>query len=67
MASTYERSFVKGLSWEFFSFIITTLAVYLVYGNIEFSVKFSLVLSSIKIILFFLHERIWKMCSWGKY
>ena len=67
MPSTYKRSFVKGVFWEAVSFIFTTALVYLVYGNIETSLKFSLVLTIIKIPFFFLHERLWKMIRWGKY
>lgn len=66
MGSTETRSLVKGISWEGFSFIITTLAVYVFYGNFTISVMFSLVLTLIKIILFFAHERAWKQIKWGK-
>ncbi|NMB66862.1 DUF2061 domain-containing protein [Candidatus Woesearchaeota archaeon] len=66
MGSTPERSFVKGLSWETISFIITTLIIYLVYGDISKSLKFSIFLTIIKIPLYFLHERSWKKIRWGK-
>jgi len=66
MYSTFKRSFVKGISWEFISFIITTAAIYYFYGDIILSMKFSLALSAIKIIFFFLHERAWKLTTWGK-
>jgi adenylylsulfate kinase len=67
MASTYKRSLVKGIFWEFFSFIITLIAIYFIYGNLAFSLKFTLALSLVKIVLFFIHERIWKDIQWGKY
>jgi len=67
MPSTLERSFVKGIIWEFISFIITTLIVYIFYGNLSIAIKFSLILTAIKIIFYFVHERIWKHVSWGKY
>jgi adenylylsulfate kinase len=67
MPSEYKRSLVKGITWEGFSFIITLIAVYLVYNNFMLSLKFSLLLSLIKIILFFVHERAWKNVKWGKY
>lgn len=67
MPSTYQRSLIKGIAWEGFSFIITLIAVYIVYGDIELSIKFSLGLSLIKILLFFIHERAWKKVRWGKY
>jgi len=67
MASTRFRSFIKGISWELISFILTGTAVYLLYGNLALSIQFSAVLTGVKIILFFGHERAWKKVRWGKY
>ena len=67
MPSTYKRSFVKGVAWEAVSFVITLIAVYLVYGDIIFSLKFTLGLTIIKMLFFFVHERFWKKIRWGKY
>jgi adenylylsulfate kinase len=67
MPSTYQRSFLKGVCWETISLIITFIAVYLVYGDLELSIKFSVGLSAVKILIFFAHERIWKKIGWGKY
>jgi uncharacterized membrane protein len=64
--SSFKRSLLKGISWETISFIITLFAVYLIYGDISFSVKFTGILTIIKIVLFFLHERLWKLLKWGK-
>jgi adenylylsulfate kinase len=66
LGSTVERSFFKGMVWEVVSFIIVVIAVYLVYGNLTMSIGFSIVLTIIKIPLFFIHERIWKHIKWGK-
>ena len=66
MGSTCERSFLKGFTWEFISFIITFAFVYLIYGNFDMSLKVSLFLSLIKICIFFIHERVWKKIMWGK-
>ncbi|VVB78194.1 Uncharacterised protein [uncultured archaeon] len=66
MGSTYERSFVKGMVWEFISFLLVTVAVYIVYGNLSTSVQFSAIFTLIKIPLFFVHERLWKHIGWGK-
>jgi len=66
MGSTYQRSLVKGIAWEIISFIITTFAVYIFLGNFLVSLRFSLVLTFFKAILFFFHERIWKKFKWGK-
>lgn len=67
MSSTPIRSFVKGMCWEFIGLVLTFVAVYLVYGNLSFSIKFSVALTIIKIGFFFIHERIWKKIRWGKY
>ena len=67
MSSTPLRSFVKGVVWETVGFILTVLAVYIVYGNFVGSLEFGLVLTIIKIFFFFIHERIWKKIRWGKY
>lgn len=64
--STPKRSFVKGIVWEAISFVVTSLAVFAVYGNLNLSVKFSFYLTLIKIVLFFAHERAWKKVKWGK-
>ena len=66
LGSTFERSFFKGMVWEIISFIIVIIAVYLVYGNLTMSIGFSIVLTIIKIPLFFIHERVWKHIRWGK-
>ena len=66
MGSTYKRSLVKGVSWETISFLLTMLVIYIAYGNILISIGFSLGLTAIKIIPFFMHERIWKKIKWGK-
>lgn len=66
MGSTYERSLAKGIVWEIISFIITTIAIYVFFGNLIQSLRFSLVLTFFKAILFFFHERVWKKIKWGK-
>jgi len=67
MASIPLRSFIKGVCWETISFILTFFAVYLIYGDFLNSLKFSLALTTIKILLFFIHERLWKKIRWGKF
>jgi adenylylsulfate kinase len=67
MASIPMRSFIKGVCWETISFIITLIAVYMIYGNFVLSLQFSLILSAVKIFIFFAHERLWKKIRWGKF
>lgn len=66
MGSTYKRSFIKGFSWELIAFVITFIAVYIVFGDFKTSLRFSLILTLIKAFLFFIHERLWKKVRGGK-
>jgi adenylylsulfate kinase len=66
MGSTPERSFIKGICWEIISFLLTLLVVFLLYGNILVSLKITVILTAIKIPIYFIHERIWKKIKWGK-
>jgi adenylylsulfate kinase len=66
MGSIPERSFAKGIVWEGISFILTLLVVYLLYKDIIISIKITLILTAIKVPIYFIHERIWKKIKWGK-
>jgi adenylylsulfate kinase len=66
MGSTPQRSFTKGIVWEIVSFFLTLLVVYLLYENIIISLKITIILTLIKIPIYFIHERIWKKIKWGK-
>lgn len=66
MPSTYARSFVKGILWEGLTFVLTSLLFYYLYGGIVASIRFGFIITLIKMPLYFLNERIWKMIRWGK-
>jgi adenylylsulfate kinase len=66
MGSKPERSFLKGISWEIISFLLTLLVVYLLYKNIVISLKITIILTVIKVPIYFIHERVWKKIKWGK-
>jgi len=67
MGSAYKRSLMKGMVWEAISFVITTIVVFFYYGDLESSIKFSLILTLIKAFIFFFHERLWKKVRWEKF
>lgn len=66
VTSTPERSLIKAFTWEIIAFIITLAAVYLIYGDLRMSIRFTVVLTAIKIMFLYFHERIWKKVMWGK-
>jgi len=66
MGSTPERSFIKGICWEIISFFLTLLVIFILYGDIIISLKITIILTVIKMPIYFIHERIWKKFKWGK-
>jgi len=61
-----RRSIVKALSWRFLATIITTMIVWLLTGKAEFAATVGVLDTSVKILLYFIHERIWLRISFGK-
>lgn len=66
MREIRKRSILKALSWRVFATITTILIVYIFTRQLllSFSVGFFEVTS--KLLLYYLHERIWNNISWGK-
>lgn len=58
MASTKTRSLVKGITWE----VIGLLVLYF----ISQSITISIIYFAVRIVVFYIHERIWKQIRWGK-
>jgi len=62
----HHRSIVKGISWRIFGTIDTAIIALFITGNYlkAFSIGFAEVFT--KIFLFYLHERIWHLISFGR-
>ncbi|MHC4371827.1 MAG: DUF2061 domain-containing protein [Planctomycetota bacterium] len=60
------RSLVKGVSWESFSFFLTIAITYWYLQSFSVSLKLTSMLFVIKIVCFFVHERIWHQIKLGK-
>lgn len=65
MEST-RRSIVKALSWRFMATAITTGLVYAVTGQGEFAAGIGLADTSIKLFIYFGHERLWNRIPFGR-
>ena len=66
-SSTPLRSFVKAISWETFSTLATFGLAWLMFGQIRTCIAFASISYVMKLVLFFLHERVWHQYRWGKY
>jgi uncharacterized membrane protein len=63
---TASRSIAKALSWRVIATLITTILVYCLTGEMEFAAKVGLADTSIKLLLYFGHERLWNRIPFGK-
>lgn len=60
------RSLIKGISWRIFAGMDTFLLAFIVTGKaiVAAPIAFTEVLT--KVILYYFHERLWNMISWGR-
>ncbi len=61
-----KRSFTKAISYRIFGTLATTLITYALTKNVELAVAAGLLDTILKIILYFIHERIWQKIHFGK-
>jgi adenylylsulfate kinase len=60
-----SRSLVKAASWRIVATITTTTMVYLFTGNLVLSATVG-ALEQVKIVVYYLHERLWNMVNFGR-
>ena len=63
---TARRSLVKALSWRAFATIITTVVAYLLTGELLFAVEIGALDTAAKLLMYYLHERVWLRIPYGK-
>ena len=61
-----ERSIVKSISWRILGTTDTVVISWIITGTLSlaFSIGFVELLS--KMVLYFIHERVWNRVRWGK-
>lgn len=65
--TTHIRSIVKGISWRFFGSVDTFILGLIFSGNLLASFKVSFTEVITKVVLFYLHERLWTAIKWGRF
>lgn len=63
---TRWRSLVKALSWRFIATFITAIIVWVLTREIEFAATVGLLDTTIKLVVYFFHERLWLRVPFGK-
>ena len=64
--NTIKRSLAKTVSWRAVGSIDTMVITYIVTGNWKFGLAVGSIEVISKIILYYIHERIWERIKWGK-
>lgn len=60
------RAFVKAVVWRFVGSLDTFILSLLVTGKLSYAVSIASIEALTKIALYYLHERAWKLVSWGR-
>jgi uncharacterized membrane protein len=63
---TKRRSLIKALSWRVFATIITGTVAYALTGKGTFALEIGLIDTTIKIFVYFAHERVWQRIPYGR-
>ena len=63
---TPKRSIAKSISWRILAGIITACVALFMTGQLEFAAKIGLADTTVKLLIYFLHERIWNKIDYGR-
>lgn len=63
---SHLRSWIKAVSWRFVGSLDTTILSFLVTGNLKYAVSIAGAEAVTKIVLYYVHERVWRMIRWGR-
>jgi uncharacterized membrane protein len=61
-----RRSLVKSISWRIFAAIIPACVVLVMTGRADFAATVGLVDTTVKLGIYFLHERVWDRIPYGR-
>jgi uncharacterized membrane protein len=65
MIDNNKRSLLKALSWRVTGTIDTFLLSFIITGELKYASAISATELITKIMLYYLHERIWNKIKWG--
>jgi uncharacterized membrane protein len=60
------RSIVKSVSWRMVGTMDTIVISWIITGKVTMALTIGSIELVTKMILYFLHERIWNLIKWGK-
>ena len=60
------RSIIKAFIWRFLATLTTMVLVYIFIGDVSIALEVGGLEAFLKILIYFIHERIWDKIKWGK-
>jgi uncharacterized membrane protein len=66
VGETHLRSIVKAVSWRVLATFTTIILVLIFTGELVLAMGIGFLEVLSKMILYFLHERMWNMVRWGR-
>lgn len=63
---SHARSVAKAVSWRMTGSIDTFVLSYVITGNVTFAGSIAATEILTKILLYYVHERLWSLVGWGK-
>ncbi len=63
---SHYRSFLKGISWRITGTIDTIVLSWIITGEFKYAISIGMTEVITKIILYYLHERIWEKIKFGR-
>ena len=60
------RSLIKAISWRVVGSLDTFMLSLLVTGSAKYAVSIATAEALTKIVLYYLHERVWRLVKWGR-
>jgi adenylylsulfate kinase len=65
MSDTKVRSLVKGITWRITASVTTMLIVFVMTGNLALMAGVGLADVTLKVLFYYIHERLWGRVHWG--
>jgi len=66
MTDTRKRSLTKTLTWRVLALLSTFVITFLFLGDFQDSLKVTIILNAVAVVMYYLHERFWDWTDWGR-
>jgi uncharacterized membrane protein len=60
-----KRTWAKAITWQVSGLIVMTVVNYLYLGSLQQGAGLSLLLASLGLVSYVIHERLWARVNWG--